>query len=153
MLLLGNDFLASHAASIQLAADSAEGSITLDAPSAAARASEVNVPNDSTPRTFRVSTSPITAYHASATCALVSTPSTNPITTDFFRSAAAHETGASLVPEPLFNTADEFAAKAPASCGSEYLLYTQDAVTIPACESEQQRAGLGLGVGGGHGDG
>jgi len=120
MLLLGNDFLATHAASIQLASDSADGSITLGAPSTVAPLEVNGSPSPDAPPIFRVSTSPIAMVPVSLTCAQVCPTSANPITTDFFRGPQAAENDNQLVSEPLFNTADEFAAKAPASCGSEY---------------------------------
>ena len=132
MLLLGNDFLATHAASIQLASDSADGSITLGAPSTVAPLEVSGSPSPDAPPIFRVSTSPIAVVPVSMTCAHVCPTSANPITTDFFRGPQATKNDNQLVTEPLFSTADEFAAKAPASCGSEYLLYTHEPITIPA---------------------
>jgi hypothetical protein len=127
MLLLGSDFLAAHAANIKLNCNGDEGTILLS--SAACEGKETQ---------FKVSTGPRPEGHATVTAATPSSGTTDPATPvplprakplniDFSRDPrepfSCPLIGQEGEIEPLLGSADEFAARAPVSSSSEYLLY------------------------------
>jgi hypothetical protein len=134
MLLLGNDFLAAHAANIKLNCNGDEGTILLS--SATCEGKETQ---------FKDFTGPRPEDHATVAAALPSSGTTDPATPvplprakslndDFSRDPrepfSCPLIGQDAEIEPLFGSADDFAARAPVSSSSEYLLYADQPLQI-----------------------
>eukprot|EP00962_Isochrysis_galbana_P046552 scaffold18765_cov131-Isochrysis_galbana.AAC.1 len=131
MLLLGNDFLASHAAVISLSSKDSEGTIRL---SRSTEGKDV---------VLQVSTGPrVSGAYSISSIQTVGEAETiprlqyaKPLTIDFGRDPrepfSTPVEGQEAEITPLFSTADELAARAPATCSSEFLLYADTAVRIP----------------------
>jgi hypothetical protein len=135
MLLLGNDFLAAHAANIELNCNGDEGTISLSSDTCEGKETH-----------FKASTGPRPEGHATVAAALPSSgtadpatpvplPRAKPLNIDFSRDPrepfSCPLIGQEAEIKPLFGSADEFAARAPVSSSSKYLLYADQPLRIP----------------------
>jgi hypothetical protein len=119
MLLLGNDFLAAHAAVISLNQSSEHGTIALSSLSSSSKPIQFDV--STSPRSDGLQTVASTSCSPECEPLPVAKPR-EPFTSPFEGQDAFIET--------LFASADQYAAQAPVSSSSEYLLYADRPVPV-----------------------
>jgi hypothetical protein len=136
MLLLGNDFLAAHSANIKLNGNGDKGTISLSSATCEGMETQFNVSTGPRPESNATVAAALPSSGTTDPSSPVPLPRAKPLNVDFSRDPrepfSCPLIGQEAEIESLFGSADEFAARAPVSSSSEYLLYADQPLRIPS---------------------